>query len=237
MLLLNGAAPEPRHRSILTRLAIANQTRGKDATGLSFAKEDSVVYFKHNVPASDFVNLDGAMKVLKEGFDTKIGGKLYSVIGHTRQKTQGTEKVPGNNHPIKCGSLIGVHNGCISNDNAIFTWLAHVDKNKANRIAQVDSEAIFALINHYASCFKDEFYSAALNDQALYRAPIARAIKKAIPRLRGSMACALQDSENPKSVWLFRTSNPTTIHHYKKENTIVFALTAPLALPIFRTRK
>lgn len=226
MLLLNGAAPEPRHRDILIRLAIANQVRGNDATGLSFAKENSIVYFKHNIPARDFVNFDGAVKVIKDGFDTKIGGKLYSIIGHTRQKTQGTEKIQGNNHPIRCGSLIGVHNGCISNDNNIFTWLEHVDKHKVNRIAQVDSEAIFALINHYARCFKDEFYSAAINNNQLYKSPITEAIKKAVPKLRGSMACAVQDSENPKAVWLFRTCNPTAIYHYKKENIIIFASTA-----------
>lgn len=225
MLLLNGAAPESKHRGILTRLAIASQARGRDATGLSFAKENGITYFKHNIPANSFVNFDAAVKIIEDGFNTSSGEKLYSVIGHTRQKTQGTEKIQGNNHPIRCGSLIGVHNGCISNDNAIFAWLEHVADNKTSRIAQVDSEAIFALINHYARCFKDEFYSAALNDKELYKSPVTRAIMKAVPRLRGSMACALQDGDNPKVVWLFKTNNPTIVYHYKEENIVIFAST------------
>jgi len=45
-----------------------------------------------------------------------------------------------NNHPIRVGSLVGAHNGVLYNDDALFRKAGVTDK----RIAQVDSEAIFA---------------------------------------------------------------------------------------------
>jgi hypothetical protein len=43
MLFFNGVVPTTEHRGILTRLMLAGQTRGTDATGLSFAKKDEVI--------------------------------------------------------------------------------------------------------------------------------------------------------------------------------------------------
>lgn len=226
MLLFNGATPTLKHKDILIRLMTESQVRGRDATGLSFAKEDGMVLYKHNVPASDFIDMEGVRQIIEENFDIKAGEKMYSVIGHTRAKTQGTPKVPGNNHPIKCGSIVGVHNGHIGNDASIFDWLSLTTHGVCKRQAEVDSEAIFALIKYYSESFKKDFHSAALNKQILFQNPIVKAIIKAVPRLRGSLACAMQDTENPKALWLFRTNNPTTVLHYKKENTVVFASTA-----------
>lgn len=225
MLFLNGAEPTVVHRGILTRLMIAGQVRGRDATGLSFAKEDGAVGYKYNVPAADFLNLENTSKIIDDGFDTKSRGKLYSVIGHTRQQTQGSHTRPGNNHPIKCGTIIGVHNGHIGNDASIFDWLTLTSHGVLKRQAEVDSEAIFAMIKYYSEQFKKDFHSAAINNQSKFQRPVVDAIIRTVPRLRGSLACAMQDIENPKALWLFRTSNPTTVKYFKDKNTIIFAST------------
>lgn len=61
---------------------------------------------------------------------------------HTRLATQGHEKWPENNHPIRTGGIVGVHNGQCSNDYDLFDDLGIKDR----RIGQVDSEAIFATL-------------------------------------------------------------------------------------------
>jgi glucosamine 6-phosphate synthetase-like amidotransferase/phosphosugar isomerase protein len=228
MLLLNGATPDSEHKEILKRLMVASQSRGRDATGLSFAKDGGVFTIKHNAAASVFVKMDEVTNAIDDGFNFNKNGKLYSVIGHTRAWTQGRPENNGNNHPIKCGSIIGVHNGVIGNDRSIFDWITQTTCGKTKRQAEVDSEAIFALINHYSVKNKDDFHAAPLNKKLEHKLPVVNAIVSATPKLRGSMACAVQDIENPKAAWLFRTNSPLTVWHYKAEETIVFASTASI---------
>lgn len=70
-----------------------------------------------------------------------------SGIVHTRAGTQGSEKDNNNNHPIVVprpngdGHIVGVHNGIIVNDAQVFR-----NYPEAERIAEVDSEAIFQLL-------------------------------------------------------------------------------------------
>ena len=48
-----------------------------------------------------------------------------------------------NNHPIRHGSVVGIHNGIIENDDAL---LARYGIERAEPQMTVDSEAIFALM-------------------------------------------------------------------------------------------
>jgi hypothetical protein len=73
-----------------------------------------------------------------------VNKNARTCILHTRFGTQGSELDNRNNHPIPVGNIIGVHNGCISNDWSLFRYAIGDDK----RIAKVDSEAIFSLINY-----------------------------------------------------------------------------------------
>ena len=126
----------PDEKCYPTRVAaamlLAIEHRGKDATGAAWVAPKSLsVYFqKENVTASKFVpslNLEGAR----------------TVILHTRYATKGSPKVNGNNHPIVVPGMVGVHNGCLRNDDALFDMLG----DQVERYAQVDSEAAFALLN------------------------------------------------------------------------------------------
>ena len=51
--------------------------------------------------------------------------------------------ISANNHPIRHGSVVGIHNGIIENDEEIF---AHYRFDRAEPEMTVDSEAIFALM-------------------------------------------------------------------------------------------
>lgn len=72
------------------------------------------------------------------------------VILHTRFATQGSETNNDNNHPIRVGPVVGVHNGVISNDWQLFNRMGIKDK----RQAEVDTEAIFAAI-YYGPQFEE----------------------------------------------------------------------------------
>jgi glutamine phosphoribosylpyrophosphate amidotransferase len=51
-----------------------------------------------------------------------------------------------NNHPIRHGSVVGVHNGKISNDDLVF---AELGRSRFEPGMTVDSEAIFASLDHH----------------------------------------------------------------------------------------
>jgi glucosamine 6-phosphate synthetase-like amidotransferase/phosphosugar isomerase protein len=62
---------------------------------------------------------------------------------HVRDYTKGHPTISANNHPIRHGSVVGIHNGIIENDEEIF---AHYRFDRAEPEMTVDSEAIFALM-------------------------------------------------------------------------------------------
>jgi len=65
-----------------------------------------------------------------------------TAILHTRWATKGATTNNLNNHPIDVHGIVGVHNGVLNNDDAIFDLLG------SERFGEVDSEAAFALLNH-----------------------------------------------------------------------------------------
>ena len=60
-----------------------------------------------------------------------------------RDFTKGHPEIEANNHPIRHGSVVGIHNGIIENDDAL---LARYRIERAEPQMTVDSEAIFALM-------------------------------------------------------------------------------------------
>ena len=62
---------------------------------------------------------------------------------HVRDFTKGHPDIEANNHPIRHGSVVGVHNGIVSNDDEL---LARYGIERAEPQMTVDSEAIFALV-------------------------------------------------------------------------------------------
>ncbi len=209
-------------RALLKNLTINAQSRGRDATGYAFTSALGVHIFKNNVCADKFIKSKNYRKTVQKYLtSTEVP---YSVIGHTRHQTQGSHMNPDNNHPIKTGSIVGVHNGMISNDDEKFTWLSKVTHGEIARIAQVDSEIIFSLINYLSKSFK---FTANINDKVMGKIdnPTSKAISETSGHLTGSFACASIDAENPKILWVFRGYGTATILEYKKEGLIIFAST------------
>lgn len=129
-----GISLSPREHIDLSLLArdmlLSIESRGKDATGLAWNKGNSGVWItKANIAATEFIK------------DVQVPGNVTNIIGHTRWATKGSPMNNDNNHPIDAVGIVGIHNGCISNDDSLFDMIG-----AEHRIAQVDSEAIFAML-------------------------------------------------------------------------------------------
>lgn len=196
-------------KTILRRLLIESRIRGRDATGVAFASHTDIDVVKHNIKADDFINTDFYTEAEKY-LDDPPGafGKVNVIIGHTRQQTKGTHRNRDNNHPVVANRVIGVHNGCIANDDALFDEYTKTFPGMFVRRAWVDTEIIFRLINHYRHTINVPMYDAveATNDL-----------------INGGYACAFIDAAEPWMLWLFRDWSPTVVYLYPKVGYVIFA--------------
>ena len=99
------------------------------------------------------------------------------VLVHVRDYTKGHPRIEANNHPIRHGAVVGVHNGIIFNDDELMEQHGF---ERAEPLMTVDSEAIFAL------------------------AEAAEGAASALEQLNGSMATAWIDERRPGTVFLAR---------------------------------
>jgi glucosamine 6-phosphate synthetase-like amidotransferase/phosphosugar isomerase protein len=99
------------------------------------------------------------------------------VLIHVRDYTKGHPTIEANNHPVRHGAVVGIHNGIIVNDEELFA--AHGFERDRPEMS-VDSEAIFALAETFGSR------------------------GETLEELRGSMAAAWVDSREPGAVYLAR---------------------------------
>ena len=70
------------------------------------------------------------------------------VLVHVRDFTKGHPTILANNHPIRHGRVVGIHNGIIANDDELF---ARHGLPRQEPEMTVDSEAIFALVDAYGT--------------------------------------------------------------------------------------
>ena len=185
----------------ITELALKTSNRGRDATGISFITTKQVKIVKAPMPAYQFIRSKEYLETRDE-FLASVEANLkdeqaIGIIGHCRAQTKGPKSHNPNNHPIRSGRIIGVHNGMIKNDDQMF-----IDNPNWQRRGTVDSEAIFACVDHYTVK-----HSNTMN-----------AIKHTTQDLEGSMACAMINTRNPEKFWFFRRTNPTTLAEMRKAN-------------------
>jgi glucosamine 6-phosphate synthetase-like amidotransferase/phosphosugar isomerase protein len=111
--------------------------RGADAAGYAFRGVGARVnVVKERCGASGL--LDGM----------HIPAGASQLLVHVRDYTKGHPTIEANNHPIRHGSVVGVHNGIIENDDELF---ARHGWQRAHPAMTVDSEAIFALAEQSGS--------------------------------------------------------------------------------------
>src|SRR5205814_3774913 len=114
-------------RALLTGIA----ERGADAVGYAYRCPGAAIAVHKQ--------RSGATALLER---ITVPGEATKLLVHVRDYTKGHPSLTANNHPIRHGAVVGVHNGIICNDDELF---------EGNGIARaepgmsVDSEIIFAL--------------------------------------------------------------------------------------------
>ena len=140
--------------------------RGADAVGYAHrTKDGSAIVHKRRA---------GASALLRE---LMVPQDASEVLVHVRDFTKGHPTIEANNHPVRHGRVIGIHNGIIVNDEEIFE--EHGFERHQPEMS-VDTEAIFALA--------EEFGSRG----------------ETLEQLRGSMAAAWMDEREPGVVYAAR---------------------------------
>jgi glucosamine 6-phosphate synthetase-like amidotransferase/phosphosugar isomerase protein len=140
--------------------------RGSDASGYCFRGPDvALEMHKRRSGASEFLD------------SVSVPAGATQALVHVRDYTKGHPSLNANNHPVRHGSVVGIHNGIIKNDEEIFARHAFV---RAEEGMTVDSEAIFALVER------------------------ERSRARALEELYGSMATAWLDERDPDVVFLAR---------------------------------
>jgi hypothetical protein len=175
-----------------TTLLELTEPRGKDATGVVTTFDNGMFMGqKMGISATKFIarfggdqgDFDAYIKVAR---DYEVG--LRTIIGHCRKKSVGGAFDNVNNHPIKAGNIIGVHNGTLTNHEQIFENL------KCNRDGDVDSEAIMRLFEYYTHGCKEPFTIDMIMEVAA--------------RLNGSFSTLVVNTNNPNQVVSMRDTRP-----------------------------
>jgi glucosamine 6-phosphate synthetase-like amidotransferase/phosphosugar isomerase protein len=141
--------------------------RGADAVGYAYrgARDPYPVVTKQRSAAS---------RLLER---VRIPAEATQVLVHVRDYTKGHPSIPANNHPVRHGPVVGIHNGIILNDDELLEPMSCA---RSEPRMTVDSEAIFAVAAH------------SRNDP------------RALETLAGSMATAWLDSREPGTLFAAR---------------------------------
>jgi glucosamine 6-phosphate synthetase-like amidotransferase/phosphosugar isomerase protein len=133
--------------------------RGEDAVGYAFRLPDgSLTVHKQQTGPSALLD------------ELTVPANAAHTLIHVRDFTKGPPAIAANNHPVRHGAVVGIHNGIIRNDDELFerhSWSRHEAE------MTVDSEIIFAVAE------------ATGSDPA------------ALEQLHGAMAAAWVDERDP----------------------------------------
>jgi asparagine synthetase B (glutamine-hydrolysing) len=143
--------------------------------GIAERGADAVGYAHRGGGATRITKLRGGASALLD--ELAVPGDTGQALIHVRDFTKGHPDIEANNHPIRHGTVVGVHNGVIPNDDEL---LARYRIERAEPQMTVDSEAIFALME------------------------LREHDPRALSELRGAMAAAWLDDRDDSTMYLAR---------------------------------
>jgi hypothetical protein len=177
---------------LVTELLLLTAERGKDATGVTTLFDNGdYMGLKMGIASPEFVSRWGGTSKDYEGFlkvFRKNPRECKVVLGHCRKSSIGNYWDNNNNHPIKVGDIVGIHNGTLTNHKKI------IEKLGGKKDGDVDSEAIFRLAHHLTAGGKEPF-----TIEMLYQTAV---------RLDGSYAVLMYNGNNPYQVGALRNGRP-----------------------------
>ncbi|MDH5510198.1 MAG: hypothetical protein OEZ32_07550 [Nitrospinota bacterium] len=207
-------------QELVNLLFSLSETRGKEAAGLAMRKDNQITVYKKAMSATGMMELQeyhalfntiaSSRVILRSspgscgeggscGETAYSGGAPTALIGHARLVTNGRQTLPANNQPVVKNGLVGVHNGIITNDEAIWKKFPEL-----NRQCEVDTEALLALM--------DMFY----RETGSY----VTSVQKSFEQLEGMASLALFTENSNKLLMATNNGSLYTVHG---ANAFVFA--------------
>lgn len=178
-----------RQREQLTSaLATSSTARGTDATGIAYNGQKLSIY-KRPVPG--------------DRLRFHLPREAYTVMGHTRMTTQGSQRRNWNNHPFP-GVAGGIHfalahNGVLHND-----WELRKQYRLPKTMVETDSFVAVQMLERLGEL---TFDSAALVAEAL----------------RGTFTITILDEAD--NLWLVKGNNPLCLYRFPRSGVYVYAST------------
>jgi len=196
--------PMPRPPEMLAEIQAAftsnllhNEERGRIATGAVLVQQDGTYNrVKMPIAASAFVKHPEYHAMLNQ-----LSARATCLLGHTREPTKGDPANNLNNHPLIIEHQIGVHNGHIANDDALFAQFGFP------RLGEVDSEIIFRLLNHIPPGHP------AYIDELARQAAL----------LGGTFATISIDRRDPGALIVIKHKKPLSLHYHAAWGALIFS--------------
>jgi glutamine---fructose-6-phosphate transaminase (isomerizing) len=130
-------------KDCLKKIALFSESRGKDSSGIAFRNpaKRSIEVIKGDIPVSELIKGDLFQQQLDAAFRTYEKGNGFSVFGHARLVTNGSQLHEVNNQPVIKDGILTIHNGIIVNVDEL--WEKHPG---LKREYLIDTEIIPSLI-------------------------------------------------------------------------------------------
>ena len=136
---------------LMKQLFLLSESRGKEASGVAAITPESIYVAKYPLPASDIIHFKEYQEIYSRIFpgngisDPADYQFPVCVIGHSRLVTNGGRQVHMNNQPAIASGLVAIHNGIITNVDAL--WEEHPQIEKQT---DLDTELLLGLIDTYS---------------------------------------------------------------------------------------
>jgi glucosamine--fructose-6-phosphate aminotransferase (isomerizing) len=164
-----------------------SESRGKEATGISFKCGDHIDILKSPHPAKYFIKSVEYKKFFYELEEKRlIKNDPLVVIGHSRLATNGTQQKELNNQPVQSKDLVCVHNGIIVNHQELTERFPQIE-----RLSELDTEVFLKLIN----MFLDEGDTLKASTQ------------KAFEKIEGTASVALFNKRSKEAIVVTNTGS------------------------------
>ena len=174
-------------KKIFSSMFIFSEQRGHHASGVATIDLSGKTHlYKIPVPPTRLETLLGYKKVL-----SSVSDQTTLLIGHSRWKTVGSEFNNNNNQPIIAGSILGTHNGTISNATELFK------RHQYTRFAEMDSEILFRMAN------------ASMQEGVLNTV----SYKSLLSECEGNLSCVFVSKIDPKDVYIFKGNKPIYLYY------------------------
>ena len=134
--------PKQVTQQIMDRLFILSESRGKEASGVAVKGGDDLLVAKYALPATTMIRQSQHQDVVRASLDDD---ESLCVIGHSRLVTNGSAHIHTNNQPVIADGIVAIHNGIITNVDAL--WRRYAGEFQPT--SQLDTEVLLRLTHKY----------------------------------------------------------------------------------------